>query len=476
MTSPFRAVAAWTSPAAVAVAAAAVYAGAPAAAFLVLALVVAPLVALLEIPRAADGAVAWARAAVAAAVLGSSLRVLGDAGRLHGVPAAPVVLVAAAVAVVVTSWPALAGRAFVLVPVGVAALAVAPVAVGVAAGLAPWRAWSETAVRPALVFAAGSVAVTTGQPIFDDATLAFAESQRVVTLTAGVYRTLEDDGGQPAAREWWLAAGESLMVRAGDRLLVPAGARLRFEAGKRVPGVAASGIAWASEGDPHALVVLPRALGVAVALLGGAVALVRPPGPARSGLAWTPFAVLVAALAPAASGVYAVWAAPELGLGAPWVAPLIRLPAVALPPDAGRWAGVAVAAGLAALFLALACALRESLAAAAGRPRALDAGVWAAVVIVAVALAHGPVDAATVFWLGLGLAAASVAAPALATGDRRAVLVGSLAGGAALAVVVVAARGLGPASALGETLGRYPAILAAPLAWTVARLQRAADS
>jgi hypothetical protein len=90
-----------------------------------------------------------------------------------------------------------------------------------------------------------------------------------------------------------------------------------------------------------------------------------------------------------------------------------------------------------------------------------------------VALAHAPADPSTLLALGLGLVAAAVTAPGLAAADGRAVLVGSLAGAVTLAAAVLAARGFSAGSSLGETLARYPALVAAPLAWTVSRLQRA---
>jgi hypothetical protein len=362
------------------------------------------------------------------------------------------------------------------VPAGVAALALAPLAAGLVAHRAPWRAWAETASRPALVFAAQSAAVTAGQPIFDAATLAFTESHRVLAVTPGTYRTLEDDGGRRTVREWRLGAGEGLTLRPGDRLAVEAGARLRFEAGKRVPGVAASGVAWASPRDQHAPLALLRAIAVAVTLLGGALALVRVPARAGRALAWGPVVVLLAVLAPATAGVYAVWAAPEVGLGAPPTAPLVRL-SVALPPGANRLADAATAGGLLALFLAAAGALREGMrdglpAAAGGVKRMLEPALWIAAVVLAAAAAHGVADAATLLGLGLGLGAAAVAAPALAAGDGRAVLLGSLAGLATLVAVHVVARGVGAGSPLGETLARYPALLAAPAAWIVSRCCR----
>lgn len=479
MTAGFRAVAAWTSPAAVAAVAASVYAGEPVAPFATLALVAGALIALLHHPPVAPRrTLTWARAATAAAVLGASLRVLGDAARVHALPATGVVVAAAVLAVALTSWPALAVRAFVLVPVGVAALLVVPLVIGLTSSRPPWRAWTEIASRPALIFAAGSSAVTAGQPMFDPTTLVFTESHRVIAVTPGTYRTLEDDGGRRTVREWRLGSGEALTLRPGDRLTVEAGARVRFESGKRVPGVAASGVAWASARGQRPLVTLVQALGVVVTLVGGALALVRAPASAGRALAWGPIVVLLAALAPAAIGVYAVWAAPEVGLGAPWAAPLVRLSAVALPPAARAWVSAAVAGGLLALFLASAGALRAILRdgvprASTGWRRTLEPALWIGVVALAVAMAHAPADPSTLLALGLGLVAAAVTAPGLAAEDGRAVLVGSLAGAVTLAAAVLAARGFSAGSSLGETLARYPALVAAPLAWTVARLQRA---
>jgi hypothetical protein len=79
------------------------------------------------------------------------------------------------------------------------------------------------------------------------------------------------------------------------------------------------------------------------------------------------------------------------------------------------------------------------------------------------------VDAWRILLLGLGVAASAVAAPALAGGSRRAALVGSAAG-----LVAFAALAAGELPPWAVALGRYPALVAAPLGWALARAGRVA--
>jgi hypothetical protein len=190
----------------------------------------------------------------------------------------------------------------------------------------------------------------------------------------------------------------------------------------------------------------------------GALALL--PGATRQA-AVAPALAVAAALGGACWGLYAVHAAPELAFGGAVAAPLLRLPhaPVAL-----------VAVGLVALFLALAGALSDRLAAfAPGRAPAM----WTILVaLAAVVAALRPVDPWTAWGGGLGLAGAAIAAPRLAAGGgagkRLGVPVeafGAFVGGAAFIALTVMAATL-------PLIGAFPALVAGPAAWLSVRLLR----
>ena len=107
-------------------------------------------------------------------------------------------------------------------------------------------------------------------------------------------------------------------MRPGDRLALAAGTRIRFEPGKRVPGSAASGVAWAEPPERRSPGTAAHALGTALTLVGGALALLPPLGPlAWRGAAAGPALLLALTLAAICWGTYAVYVAPELALAAP---------------------------------------------------------------------------------------------------------------------------------------------------------------
>jgi hypothetical protein len=455
------AVAAWLQPALVAALAFRVTAGAADAPWLGLAALVAPLVALLARgrPLAPNPVTATVATITVTLVLAADFLLAAEAATLLGAPRWQGAVLAALPAVIVAAWPA-AGR---LSPGALAAAAgallLAPAAVALAAG-SPLTAWHRSGTRPALTFASESPWVVAGERFARPTTLRFTEGQRVVVLTAGVYRVVERDVVPPTVREWRLAAGEALTLRPGDELSVEDGARLRFEAGRRVPGAPASGIAWA-DAIARGPRMLPLAAGAVVTLLGAALALVPTARRGRAAAAG-PLVLLAAVTAALAWGVYAA-GAPDLVLAGALPAPLLRLPALALGPGG---APLAWLTGLAlVLMLATASvALRQRLAASGSA--ALE--LWVGAVVVATALAVWPLDPWRVLTLGLGLAAAAWAPARLATSAAGA-LAGPIVGGVAF-VALAALPALAPGAPVWlDALARYPALVAMPLGWLAAR-------
>lgn len=459
-----RGVAAWTGPVLVATLTTRVAAGAPDAPLLVLAAVVAPLVALLQ-PRAHDAphlASAAAACASATLILAASIVPLGDVAMLlggrrwHGVVLAAALLLLPALVPSVDRW-----RPAALLLGGVA-LVLGLVTLASATTLSPWNAWRDAAARPALVFSPHSPWVTDGGWFVRRATLTFAEGHRLVAVSPATFRVVERDGTTEVVRDWRLAAGDPLSVRPGDRVTVEAGSRVRFQAGKRVPGAAASGAQWADTG------VSPAVASVAalVTLVLGAVGLV--PGAGRRGFA-APATLATVALAAACWGVYAVATAPEAMLSGSIAGPLLRVSSAV--PGARGLAALGVLA-LLALFMAAAGALRERVAVPAG---ARGTAAWLAAVAVAAVASLWPFDPWFLLMTGLGVAAATLAAPRLAGAGAAHVAgwplqaIGAVTGG----VVFGAAAALGHRfpPALG-VVAEWPVLLAVPAAWLVVKFLR----
>lgn len=474
---PVGAVALWTAPAVLAPAAGLTFEGAADAPLVMLVALLAPLVTLLgPLPTTRTGpASALVVAAVVVMVLGANLLVLGDAAAVLGVERWR------AVAVVAAAWVVGAGavprrwRAGALV-LGLAGLATPLVIVAMAIGAAPWDAWRDVARQERLVFEDGSAWVTEGRAITVGTALEFSEPHRVTALAPATLRLVERDRGRVVAHDWRLGAGDALVVRSGDRLEVPAGARVRFEPGKRVPGAPPSGAAWADPAERNEPGRLPLAITVVLSLGAGAVALGTPTprsGGGRPAAAVARAVAPVAVLVAASWGVYAARVAVDLALGGPRVAPLVGLGAVA-----SGWAGVLApwltVASLALLGVVAACALHDRLAWAlprspedAMRPRAVTlTTLWTAAVAAAGLLALRSADPWSLLTFGLGLGAAAVVAPAIAGAGPAATGRGAVAG----AVVFAAAAILGPRVAPWASLAwLHPAMVAAPVAWCVAR-------
>jgi hypothetical protein len=465
MTAAMRAVAAWTGPVLLGALAMRVSSGAADAPLLVLAAIVAPLVALVQ-PRTPESphlVSAAAMTVTATLVLAASLVPLGDAALLLGARRWHGVVLAAALALLLTVRPH-GGAAWRLIAlaVGGSALVLALVAVGSATGRAPWDAWRAVAARPALVFGTDSPWVREGGWFARRTTLAFDEAHRLVVITPGTFRVLEQDGPRRVVRDWRLEAGDPLSVRPGDRVAVEAGTRLRFEVGKRVPGAVPSGAVWAEAGAAP-LVTSTATLGT---LLLGALGLV--PASDRRGVA-AALLLVVLALAAACWGVYAVAAVPDAALGGSLAEPLLRLPG-AVP--GGRVLVPLMALAMLALFVAAAGSLHARVTTLAG---ARGAPLWVGAVAVAALGSVFPFDPWFLLMAGLGFAAATIGAPRLAAAGAARIgswpveAVGALAGGLVFVLVVA----LGPRlPALLGAAAESPAVMAAPAGWLAVKMLR----
>ena len=479
--NPMTIVAAWVAPVVLVSLASRVFAGAAEAPVLALALLSAPLAALLGAApgEGTEGNLVASVATLVAVglVLWAILLTLGDVAQVLGARRWLAVVLATALALLASAWGARDSGSALGASLGAGALGVVctVIVVGALAATPPWAAWREVASRPAHTFAARSAWVNEGRRFAEPVSLAFSEAHRVTALAPGVYRVVEEADRRRVTREWRLAAGDALTLRPGDRLGLEAGAQVRFEPGKRVPGAPLSGIAWADPPERRRLSTLVETLGVALTLVGGALALSPRAGagaPSTTlGALVGPALLLLLVLAAVCWGVYGAHAAPELALGAGASAGLVELPALLWPTLPGRALMAATVIALILLFVAAAGALR-GVGVAAGGPRARDA-VWTGLLALAAAAGVWPGDAWRVFLAGCGLAGATVIAPRLAGGGRAAGLAGAAVGAAAFAGLAAAA-GLLPAWAAAP--GAYPILLAGPLAWAASRTWRVAGT
>jgi len=348
--------------------------------------------------------------------------------------------------------------------------------VAVALAASPWGAWKDVASRPALTFGARNPWVTEGRTLAAPTTLEFTEAHRVTALNPATYRVFEPG----RFREWRLRAGESLSLRAGDHLVIGAGARLMFEAGKRVPGTAASGAAWADPPERSGLSTVVHALGAALTLVGGAVALVVPERALTiRGVSTGSGLVLAFVLGALCLGVYGAYSAPGLSIGAPALAAVFGVPDAVVPGRAGSALVVLSAVVLLLLLSATVLALRGVLGRAWGEastgqssgthpPRALTDPTVAFLVVAASIGSLWPGDASRALLAGLGLTASAAVAPRVAGDSPEARLAGSLVGVIAFAGLSVLGPGL---PAWADVAWTYPALAAAPLAWVVVRAE-----
>ena len=479
------ALAAWTSPAVLALVGARVFSGAPEAPTIALAILVAPLIALLG--AATDAAPrpnrvsALGISAGVGLVLWANLLLLADVAGLLGLPRWATSIVAASVALLAVALlrgdtAGLGSPGLWLLYASGLGFVVLVAVVAVALAVSPWSAWKDIASRPALTFGASNPWVTEGRAFAAPTTLEFTEAHRVTALNAATYRVLEPG----RFREWRLRAGESLSLRAGDHLVIGAGARLMFEAGKRVPGTAASGAAWADPPERSGLSTVVHAVGAALTLVGGAVALVVPERALTiRGVSTGSGLVLAFVLGALCLGVYGTYAAPGFSIGAPALAAVFGVPEAVVPGRTGTVLLVLGAVVLLLLFSATVLALRGVLGRALGEastghssgtrpPRALTDPTVAFLVVVASIGSLWPGDASRALLAGLGLTASAAVAPRVAGDSPEARLAGSLVGVIAFAALSV----LGPRlPAWADVAWTYPALAAAPLAWVVVRAE-----
>jgi hypothetical protein len=468
-TSGWAFAAAWTSPVVLGLVAAGVFSGASGAPAVALAVLVAPLVARLD-PAAGEasrpGVVARLAIIVGVGlVLWANFLLFVDVARLLSLPRWATSIVVAAVALLVPVLlhqnPAVGSRVSLASAGGVAFVALVAV-VGIALATSPWGAWKSVASRPALTFGERDPWVTTGRTLVAPVALDFTELHRVTALSLAIYRV--DEPGR--FRDWQLREGESLTLRAGDRLVLDAGARLRFEAGKRVPGAAASGVAWADPPGRSAPLAVAETVGAALTLVAGALALAGPASPAtvRGASALLPAMVLGALCL----GVYGVYAAPGLSIGAPALAAVFHVPATVVAGVAGRMLAWLTALVLLVLLTATVLAVRTILGAACTQGRGeLTERAMTGLVISAAVASLWPADASWALFTGLGLMASAVVAPRLAADEPAARFAGSLVGAAAFGCLALLRL-----PAWASVAGAYPALTAAPLAWIAARASR----
>jgi hypothetical protein len=476
--APRVSVAAWLSPALVAALAAGVFRGDPGAPLLVLLAVLAPLLSLLASRRAAarDGVTAALGVASVALVASSGLLVGADLTRSVGGDRWPGVVIATALAAGCALRPVPAPRRPAILGLALAALAT-PVVAAAVAGATPWAAWRELASRPALVFSERSLGVTDGVRLRAPTTLVFTEPHRVTAVSGGIWHVVEQDADRVAVREWRLAPGDALTLRPGDRLDLDADITVRFEAGRRVPGVALSGVAWADPPEREPVTAVATFAGAALTLAGAAALLVSGAGRAAAGgrargaRAAAATAPLVIGVIAACWGVLGAHAAPELALGAPEIAPFVRLPQAVPGPPWDRPLVATALLGLGALFVVAVSEMRDRAVTLLGglkRPKVVARTLGAAGVAAALLFVGRPAGAWEALALGGGLAASAVIAPALAQGGLAARRAGALAGAAAYIAMTLGASWF---LAWAPAVGAYPALLAAPLAAGAAALR-----
>ena len=465
--------------------AARVFSGAPEAPTIVLAILVAPLIALLcpatDAAQRPNRVAALGISAGVGLVLWANLLLLADVAELLGLPRWATSIVAASVALLAVALlrgdtadeagPRLfqAGLRspglWLLYVSGLGFVALVTV-VAVALAASPWGAWKDVASRPALTFGARNPWVTEGRTLAAPTTLEFTEAHRVTALSPATYRVLEPG----RFREWRLRAGESLSLRAGDHLVIAAGARLMFEAGKRVPGAAASGATWADPPERSGLSTVVHALGAALTLVGGAVALVVPERALTiRGVSTGSGLVLAFVLGALCLGVYGAYSAPGLSIGAPALAAVFGVPDAVVPGRAGSALVVLSAVVLLLLLSATVLALRGVLGRAWGEASPGESSGTVAFLVVAASIGSlWPGDASRALLAGLGLTASAAVAPRVAGDSPEARLAGSLVGVIAFAGLSV----LGPRlPAWADVAWTYPALAAAPLAWVVVRAE-----
>jgi hypothetical protein len=496
LTPQLGVVGAWVSPVVLAALAARVAAGDAGVPMLLATVVCAPLLALLlaqraqrpsgratarepasQLPPARSGVVLSSSVVLSGVamfaglvlVLAANLVVVGDLARLlglarvHGVGAGIVATVA------VIAWPAGDRWWRLAMPIG-AGLVLLPLALVVASTQSPRATWSTIAMRPALAFDARSAWVTEGRAVGERLTLTFDEPHRVVAAAPATWHVVESDTARVSIREWRLAAGDALTLRPGDQLALDAGTRVRFEAGRRVPGAPISGSAWADGRHRRMLVTLATSIGLAITLAGGGWALVPATALPVSRVAAIVVPIGLSAFVAGAAlwGLYGIAVVPDLALTARALAPPLEVVARIAASPWRQTLVTLLVVGVVGLLVGAMLAWRmrfaeqvhEIGATVRGPVSAVPAAVSA--VVIAAVLAMWGADPWRLFTWGLGIVATTVVAPRLAGVGARGELFGALAGVIAFAAAVF----------FGGRFTEHPALVAAPLAWAIARITR----
>ena len=242
-----------------------------------------------------------------------------------------------------------------------------------------------------------------------------------------------------------------------------------------MPGAPSSGIAWAAGSKPD----WPRAVGLLLTLLPGALALLRagmPERASRSGVAMAASGLLIALLWTQGWAVYSALDASDVFLGG--VTPE-RLLAVTGPDERGPADSplqLALLAGALASFLASSIALRERLGAldrSGSGEIGHDVGLWAGVFAIAALASLWPVDVWVLVLVALGAAGSSLGPATLRSAPAGVATAAGLIGLAVFASLGLLAPWRAGADGLLGAVLTYPAMAAVPagaLALWVGRL------
>ncbi len=379
-------------------------------------------------------------------------------------------IVGAAVGGWLLTWPGAKRLAPALLLVAALAVSLPLVELARASGMGPIRAWTRVASQTAFRFPSTSPWVTDGRDLgttYGRAPIRFDEEHRVTAAGGGRLYVRAADGTRVDDLEWTLAPGQSVTFRPGDRIQRSSTARLRFEPDKRVPGAPTSGMSWAAGRG----IDWPRAVGLVVTVLFGALALCRTAAPAaasRTTVTLVTGGGLLVFLWAQGWAVYSLLASPDLFLGSVTPERLLTMPALGGDDPARRLFQPLLLAGGLAGFFASSIALRERLGAldrTGGGEIGHDLGLWAGVFAIAGLAGLWHFDSWALVLLALGVAASAVSPGSF--GARASPVAATVAGVIGLAVFVALAvteqvRG-GAEGWLGAILA-YPALAAVPAA------------
>lgn len=411
---------------------------------------------------------------VVVALIWAGLIVAGEVALRLGGPRWHGIALAACGGLLLTAWRG-AGRALpALLLIATLGLGLPLVLLARVAGMGPLEAWHVVATGPAFTFPPGSPWVAEGREFRlaqGRRALYFEEEHRLTAAGESTLRLSTRDGRQTSEREIPLSAGQSLTVRPGDRLEATPGARLRFEAGRRVPGAPETGVAWAAGASAGVPAGFIEALGLAVTVLGGGIALLGPPlagRPSRRSRATLALALVGMIWLAQGWAVYTALRAPEVFLGGISLERLLDVPVLVLASRTSAWRAqtmlvIAVAAG----FFASTVALRARLAAAdttGGGEIGSDLGLWSMVFGMAALASLWAVDPWRLALAALGVAAAVLVPAALlphAASRPMVATVAGLAGLSVFALLLLAGR-LGVGGSWLAPACNQPALAAVP--------------